>query len=94
MSPSKLSVAEVARRRGCHEATVRQAIKSHKLAATQVNGRWEIAPEDVDALWGKEDEIDPIKQAAIRVVSEAPVLSGAMLDEIAALLRGNVKSAA
>lgn len=89
---SEVTVAEAARYKGVHDRTIRRWIWEGRLPAERVGPRLlRIKVADLDAL-GKEatpaTSADPIREAAMRVVAEAPKLTGEQLDKICALLQG------
>lgn len=88
----EVGVAGAARYKDVSIVTIRRWIREGLLPAERVGPRLiRIKLADLDAL-GKEVKPtppeDPIRQAALRVVAEAPKLTGEQLDSICALLRG------
>lgn len=91
-APERYTPAEAAKYLGVHDRTIRRHIREGRLPAVRIGSRLlKIKREDLDAL-GKEVTPTPppdvIREAALRVVSEAPKLSADQLDQICALLRG------
>lgn len=85
-----VSLAEGAVRKGVSVKTVRRWITEGRLPAERLGPRLiRIRVADLDAI-GEEvnPPPDPIREAALRVVSEAPKLSPEQLDKLCALLRG------
>ena len=85
-----VSLAEAAERKGVSVKTVRRWIADGRLPAERLGPRLiRMKVADVDAIGEEVDPpADPIREAALRVVSEAPKLSAGQLDQICALLRG------
>jgi len=54
MSQEMYSVEQVAERLGLHVRTVRNYIRDGRLKAVRIGKQYRIAPEDVDALMGRE----------------------------------------
>jgi hypothetical protein len=79
---------ELARILGCSERRVYTDLQSGRLPENY-------SPQDAEALYGQViPQSDPIKETALRIVAEAPRLTGQQLEQIAALLRGNAKAVA
>lgn len=91
-----VSLAEGAARKGVSVKTVRRWITEGRLPAERLGPRLiRIKVTDLDAVGEEVDPpADPIKEAALRVVSEAPRLSVDQLDQICSLLRGGANDAA
>lgn len=84
--------AQAAEYLGVHDRTIRRHIREGRLPAERVGVRLlKIKREDLDALRKEVTPTppsDPIREAALRVVSEAPELSAEQLAGICNLLRG------
>lgn len=85
-----VSLAVGAERKGVSVKTVRRWITEGRLPAERLGPRLiRIKVADLDAVGEEVDPPkDPIREAALRVVSEAPKLSADQLDQICNLLRG------
>lgn len=84
------TVAQAADYLNVTERTVYRKVHDGELPARRLGRHLRISWADVEALVQDVNPTpaDPIKEAALRVVSEAPKLSAAQLDQICNLLRG------
>lgn len=91
-APERYTPAEAAKYLGVHDRTIRRHIREGRLPAQRVGDRLlKIKRDDLDALLKEvtpTPPADPIREAALRVVSEAPKLTAEQLDKICNLLRG------
>lgn len=86
---AEVTVAQAAARLGVHDRTVRRYIREGILPAERVGPRLlRIKVADLDRFGEEVTPTDPIREAAVRVVSEAPRLTADQLDKICTLLRG------
>lgn len=96
-APGALTTAEIANYLGVHPETVRLYIKTQGLPAHRLQRKWRFVRAEVDA-WLEERRSDrptppstpedDYRAAVRRLVDQAPPLTAAQADRIAAVLRG------
>jgi excisionase family DNA binding protein len=85
---SRLTVKQSAQHLGCSERTIHRMIQAGELPAERIGRMIRIKAADLEALGTEVNPPDPIREAALRVVSTAPKLTPEQLDGICSLLRG------